>query len=795
MQPELPDRPTEIDIDRKALRALRDRFAHHNAARLAALRARLILDHRTFVDALPVLLHSNHAALPGFVDFEMPCGIDKYTPDRNAIAAVRRFALSFTQERFVERRAHILGLYVAWIPAANGFAALELTVCCASAMHSQLQLKLADITRFAADRGLHLSTRLLDSNATPAPGASQTPALDRDAFYRSAILLAGRYPLWWLVPPDQDDEYAAYCARVKTQRFIARDESLDLGGASRIPRDECLVAGVLHLDAALDAPYSHLLELMLLEHFANDPAALPLARLYKARIWRNEPDIETALLAYESIATYLTKRGEHDAQELARHCLIASMRSDPRISELSAQWRWHDTQVRHARNDHEPTIAELQLENARVTAELQRAHLHLTGLVATPLLRARLEEIGGRIARLVEQPHGTIPCLNPALLPKRIAGHLRVASDHGGWRLHDDSGTIFVAPRLATLMAWAHLHHLRIDNLHIDDADRRKSCARMLDLFAQHTTDLSEATQLLIVNAEETPFGAHTSHGEALVSGRDDPLDFSGFHTSLVAGIDVIDIRAVGMTPNAYIGDDGLIEVLLRLLCEPSTRSAIVCVAGERQRAVEERLVSLAADIAKSFAGVDQASRFAFALADGFVIIERVRGEFRARRCANEEQLYSALATPLSGGTLNVDTNSDRLDGLSQLCKLGTSDHDTLLIHARRTRVRVLLMSHDGGVAIFEPPPRPALDLAEQLVSLFSHLGQRRTKAVRAPTVYIATGRGAPTRVMPSTIGQRAHQASHVEVVARNLMHRGLVAMLSELFAIERTLAERTTHA
>ena len=100
------------DIDRKSLRALRDRFLALNQSRLEALRSRLPEERRTFLDAVPVLLHGNHAALPGFVDFEMPCGIERYAPDQRALNAVRKIALSFVLERFVERRTQIQALYV-----------------------------------------------------------------------------------------------------------------------------------------------------------------------------------------------------------------------------------------------------------------------------------------------------------------------------------------------------------------------------------------------------------------------------------------------------------------------------------------------------------------------------------------------------------------------------------------------------------------------------------------------------------------------------------------------------------
>ena len=103
MQPDSAD--PDDDIDRKSLRALRDRFLALNQSRLEALRSRLPEERRTFLDAVPVLLHSNHAALPGFVDFEMPCGIERYAPDRRALNAVRKIALSLVSGT-IRRASH-----------------------------------------------------------------------------------------------------------------------------------------------------------------------------------------------------------------------------------------------------------------------------------------------------------------------------------------------------------------------------------------------------------------------------------------------------------------------------------------------------------------------------------------------------------------------------------------------------------------------------------------------------------------------------------------------------------------
>ncbi len=387
----------------------------------------------------------------------MPCGIERYTPDRRALNAVRKVALSFMQERFVERRAQIQALYVTPLPRN----ALELSVISAVATHAALNEKLTRLVRYAADRGITLTTTLLDPVEEQARRSRlRNPCLSRDTFYRSAILLAGRYPIWWLVPPQLDHAHDVYCARLKSQRFIGRDDTFDLGRAEPIPRAECLTAGVDLMEAALEAPYVQLPSLMLLESYARDATLEPLAHAYKERIWNGDEGIDSSTLLDEAIAAYFADAPERLA--LARDCRRGAAR--------------------------EPSLAELQRENARVNGELQRTHEHLTRLAselnASAEMHNRLRAAGERISRWTETRNDTIPRINPALWPRRVAGRVRVEARAGQWQLRDEERTAFVAPRFAATIAWAHAHRLGTDNLRVDDA-RRHACARTLELLSQ----------------------------------------------------------------------------------------------------------------------------------------------------------------------------------------------------------------------------------------------------------------------------------------------------------------------
>ena len=776
--------PLDEEIDRKALRALRERFLALNGARLAALRERLTHDQRVFIDALPVLLHSNHAALPGFVDFDVAAGIEHYVPDRHAIAAVRTFALSFTHERFVERKNDLLAVYVTAPRRAGDAVALTLGVCCARALHARLDHKLAGIARFATERAIALTPVLIDPDAQAFHAQRRTPHLARDEFYRTAILLAGRYPIWWLVPPELEDRHTAYCARLKAQRFVGRDETIDLGPAERIPRAECIEAGVDALERALDAPYANLHTSMLLEAYATD-AVEPLARRYKRRVWNAAAAVDDDGLAHEPVAEHLTRIDADERLELARQCLLACTVEPARQRELAAAWGWGDAQVRRARADRELTIGELDAENRRVNAEFAHQYAFLAAQrgALEETSRARLDALGRRIDRLVQRPFGALTRVNAALLPRRIAGTVRLEFDDGRWRVLDARSVAFAAPRIAAVMAWAHLNRMTLDNFRTPDSNRRIACGRILDLLARHAA-AATAFRVWIVNAQEIAMALQASHGDAIISDWDDALDFSGFHANLIAGIDVIDVGPDGATASHHVDDTGFVDALLGVAAEPTVTPRIGCVAGGHERIIEERLDALVGEIRRAFADRTHLVRFVVALGDGYAIVERGPRGMRAHTVATDDALFDALAAiPPRGQTLVADSRNPRLAALRQLCGLRAADpneRDLVLVHDQRGVVRVLVMARDGSIHRITPPDLPAHDVADSIAAyLATHSATQRDRSAR-----VALGRGdaVPTAVSAANVAD----GRYVTSIAPDVARRGLVHALREKFAIER---------
>lgn len=184
---------------------------------------------------------------------------------------------------------------------------LDLWICCDGLMHAALWPKVRMIDQWAAELGLELHTFLVDPEVLRLrqrlPG-SRIPSLVLDEFYRSGAFVAGRYPLWWLIPADDPDSYRAMAQRLLRRRFVAPDAVLDFGPVPAFPPDQLAQAAAMELDRALRTPHKSLLKLKLVEAYARAPRPGTVSATYKARMHAGETGLlrlDPYLLLYDHL--------------------------------------------------------------------------------------------------------------------------------------------------------------------------------------------------------------------------------------------------------------------------------------------------------------------------------------------------------------------------------------------------------------------------------------------------------------------------------------------------------------
>ncbi len=330
-------------IDRKVLGQLRARFMALNEGRMARAVEGLTPRQQSVLTLLPLFFHVNHPLLPGYVSGSTPAGLSNFEPDAQALTEAQRLTRSFSYKpRPVNQPRPIHGLFLmgslgtlaqadqsdmdVWVCHAPGLGESELAELrkkCqlletwALGMGAEAHFFLIEPTRFVlGERDTQLSS--------DDCGTTQHYLL-LDEFYRTAIWLAGRTPIWWLVPVYEERRYSEFTHTLISKRFIRADETLDLGHLARIPPGEFIGAGLWQLFKGIESPYKSVLKLLLTEVYASEhPNVQCLSLRFKRAVFANQVDLDELdpyIVVYRRIEEYLKARNEPERLELVRRAL------------------------------------------------------------------------------------------------------------------------------------------------------------------------------------------------------------------------------------------------------------------------------------------------------------------------------------------------------------------------------------------------------------------------------------------------------------------------------------------
>src|SRR5450830_1335641 len=224
-------------IDRKVLSQLRARFLKLNQGRLGRALEGLSPRQQVVLNLLPLFFHVNHPLLPGYVSGSTPAGLSDYEPGELALAEAQRLTRSFsykTRHGNPPRPIHGLFLMGSLGTLAQAEQSdMDMWVCHANELSqgelAELRKKCQLLEEWAASQGAEAHFFLIDPSrfvrgerdtqlSSEDCGTTQHYLL-LDEFYRTAIWLAGRTPLWWLVPVYEEKRYAEYTHTLLSNRF------------------------------------------------------------------------------------------------------------------------------------------------------------------------------------------------------------------------------------------------------------------------------------------------------------------------------------------------------------------------------------------------------------------------------------------------------------------------------------------------------------------------------------------------------------------------------------------------
>lgn len=661
-------------------RLTQDRFVSANQQRLHRLRECLLPRQSGFIDVLPLLFHTNHPLLPGYVSQNAPAGISDYQPSDPSVKAAQKIAKSFALDRRAMHRFDILGIYFmgstgtiahssgsdfdVWLAHASdvGPEAVEGLRRKAQAIEEwaktlnlEVHFFVFDAARFRDGEHLGLSR---DSS-----GSAQHHLL-LDEFYRSCLVVAGLYPVWFQVPPEDERQYADYVAWLRTRSLDADSHYVDFGGLPRIPAEEFFGATLWQLYKSIDSPYKSVLKLLLMEVYASEYPVIDLLSLrYKRAVYSGETDLNALdpyLAMYRRVEEYLIQREDWMRLNLVRRCFYLKL--DLKLSEaptskdghwrrdlignIVATWGWDEEHIRRLDEralwklstvvDERRDLVGAIRQSYRMLSQFARRNAEISRISKTDL-----NVLGRKLYAAFERKPGKIERLNrgiaPSLLETQVSlQRLTEAGPQENWVLvrglvpAEGIGghpPLKRASGVMEMLSWCYFNRILDPSCHIavhangSDLTAREVQATLQTLErlfpaaeseAATSEDLIQApgirTAALFVNVGIDPMKSEVVNGTQVARSRSNTLSYGGLQKDLA-----FDLLLVNTWDEIfsfrYLGVRGLLDCICEYLrWAPRTQELVVpapirvhCFSSGYGTLVRTTLESLFRDVVRCF--------------------------------------------------------------------------------------------------------------------------------------------------------------------------------------------------
>jgi adenylate cyclase class 1 len=450
-------------------------------------------------------------------------------------------------------------------------------------------------------------------------GSSQHHLL-LDEFYRTGLLVAGRFPVWWLVPAKYEARYDEYVDKLIVNRFIKAADIVDFGGLSQLPSEEFFGATLWQLYKAVDSPYKSILKILLMEAYANQyPDVELLSMRFKKLVHQADVQLDHLdpyVMMCNTVEEYLFNRREMERLDLARRCFyfkvneamskpdhgIAKSWRREAIRELVDSWGWSQPKLSTLDQRRQWKIKRVLEERHLLVDELTRSYRALSQFGrdndnSEIVINADdLNLLGRKLYVAFERKAGKVELINPGvssdLSEERLSLHYINEEGQHGWAIYrgsilesdaDDHEPLKRSAGLLELLAWCHFNGLINRNpstvsIHPTDCSLGQWELRcILDCLQQlfpggalpesdmralsNSATLCEAG--LFINLAQDPMSKLTRNGMQLVSERIDPLSYGGQWENLAISFQMIALTSWGeLLTFRYSGHTALMDCL-----------------------------------------------------------------------------------------------------------------------------------------------------------------------------------------------------------------------------------------
>ncbi|WMS86139.1 class I adenylate cyclase [Pleionea litopenaei] len=710
---------SSLEIDRKQLKELQRRFLELNDKRKQLLTQNLGDKENALIELLPFLFHINHPTLPGYVGADAPCGVANYQPEKSTIQLAKKYAKSLDYKPRAVRQIEIEGIYLmgsAGSVAHSMQSDFDVWVCCSEDLSPErkalLRDKRAKIQSWAEELAIDCSiylvqqSKIIDSTAENEKETIQNGLL-LDEFYRTQVYLAGRYLLWWLVPPEWEHAYAEYTKKLISARFVQSDDWIDFGAIPEIPREEYINNALWYINKALESPYKTALKLVLMESYLSQyPNVKPLSNSYKIFVHNlidNATVIDAYLLMHRKVEEYLILNDQFDRLEFVRRCLYQKInyrlgrssatkhKAPDIVKQLIEEWGWSDEKRKVFDNRAQWDINQIGNEKRLYIKQLITSFRTIGQFLKQDdaffeKYKKQLQSLSRKISANLELTQGKIERVNINFVPKMTGKHLSLVRQTKGkefelWSFYDraisqqesnSAEPVYQCRSLLELLAWAKTNGLLNEDTSVQYRDSKQQLQydeleRLIQTLlatkvGDSTKDNSVYESLPLINkmhcyinVAQDKLTNIAKHGMHIITQKIDPFCYGNECLNLIETIDLHYENSWGEQFVIHFhGDNSMSEAaisILELIKRQSKQPELNYYSFTSMRADEvvTRVKLFFRHLINAYSqNLEEPTKFIYRLGMRYHIIEQQNERFIVHKVNNEKELSRLLINQFS---------------------------------------------------------------------------------------------------------------------------------------------------
>jgi adenylate cyclase class 1 len=676
---------------------IKNRFFALNRERMKRTQSSLRWKQRDFLDLLPLLFHINNPLLPGYISQETPAGIPDYNPNEKSIAAAKRLEKTFQYKRRALRTFEIASIFLMGSTGTvthSDKSDFDIWLCynpnLTDKQITALQRKASAIEQWAKSINLEVHFFLMDAEkfkagtytdlSNESSGSAQHHLL-LEEFYRTSLLIGGRYPIWWLVPSDKEKNYEDYISHLIKTRQISSNEYIDFGSLAEITSSEFFGAALWQMYKGIDSPYKSVLKILIMETYAQEyPNIDFLSSRFKRAVYAGETNIsklDPYLMLYSKLEEYLTSRDEVQRLDLVRRCFyfktnlklsIPNKSSDipwrrETLGAMVTEWGWNETMLEILDDRESWKIHRVQKERKILVDELTNSYLALSDFARkqsslTNINQSDLNTLGRKLYAAFERKAGKVELINHGiakdLFEEQLSLEQIVGKDnHENWLLflgRDDENRS-PAPlkrdaNIISIITWCHFN--KIMNARTATTIRSKSSilnttelTKINECFQTHFPDgnlshtnmelLSKKPKIMssviFINVGANPLTQHGLNDTDIISNKTDALNYSGFSFNLALSFDlVIETSWEEVLTFSFSGENGLLNCIRQYMDLNASAEEkfiapplphIYSFSTTRGEAIAKRIEALFSNVISFFSQPDNAAESRYIFESG----------------------------------------------------------------------------------------------------------------------------------------------------------------------------------